>query len=273
MSLSPEKQKTRYWSKTALSVLGGMRQHKKTEQITTDRESGTRPWGNVTEHCLVEVTRAEVLGRLLRLPENIITDMKTAAVLHDFSKKQEIEATREATKKGESALQAYKNNSAEAERQLQKAGFNQRVVRLAGAAGGHTAQLFETYRIVSQPTLTEEDWAYLILHYVDDCSTGSDWVRPHQIDKTGKKTNIIDFRAEENKAKPAYRGISQGIGEELKGHPVFGGMNNHDAMTLVSHLIEQRLAQTIQQKTGKHIDPILIPELVDQKIAHVISRF
>lgn len=253
-----ERQKRKYWANVGLRVRDGFRMHRVSGQL----EKGIDSWRNVTEHCLVQVARVETLAKWVRLPEDLIADMKTAAVLHDFDKKQEIWATREAEKADNSPLAAYKAQAQESLSLLQKSGFSKRVIKLATSTGGHAAQLFDTKRILDQEELSDEDLAYLICHYVDDCSVGSDWVRP----------NIIDFRAEENKAKPAYVKISEEIGQELEGHPLFSGMNNHDAMAVVSHMIEQRLANIIAQKTGETVDPLEIPEMVDQRIRVAISK-
>lgn len=269
--MTPETAKTIYWAKMALGVRDGFGMHHVTGQLDKTPVIRKRDWGNVTEHCLVEVARAEVLGRWVGLPEDVIADMKIAAVLHDVAKKQEIETTRQAEKEGGSPLAAYRANSAETVRLLQKSGFNEQIIRLANAPGGQASELRETKRILDQPVIPDRDLAYLIVHYIDDCSVGSDWIRPSQMDESGKKTNIIDYRAEENKAKPSYRRISEEIGEELKGHPTFDGMNNHDAMALVSHSIEEYLAQIIQQRSGEVIDPLDIPEIVDQRIRLAIA--
>lgn len=115
--------------------------------------------------------------------------------------------------------------------------------------------------------------AYLICHYADDLSIGSNWVTPSRIDERGTRVNIIDDRAEGNKAKPEYTTISQEIGQELgQGDPMFVRMDTHDAMALVSHMIERRLTEIIRQKTGEVIDPLCLPELVDQKIREAIEN-
>lgn len=192
--------------------------------------------------------------------------------MHDFSKRQEITVTKEANKTGNSPLTAVKAEQQESELSLQKAGFSDRVRRLASSTGGYAPQLIEAQRILDQPNISDEDWAYLIVHHVDDCSDEADWVRPSQVDDaTGNRVNIIDYRAVRNKAKTYYNRISEEIGVELAHHPVLGGMNNHDSMSIVSHGIEQRLAQRIAERIGENIDPLEISELVDQKITLAIA--
>lgn len=264
-NISEAAKKPLYWSRVGLRAREGFRMHRVSGQLDKDPVTRERPWGNVTEHCLVQVARVETLGEWIGLPEDIIAGMRTSAGLHDAFKKQEITAMKEAEKTGDSPLAASNAQAVEDERVLQKAGFSQFVIRLAGAPGGKTAQLLEAQRILDKPELSSEDWAYLIVHYVDDCSVGSDCVRPSQTNATGEQTNIIDFRTEGNKAKSGYNKISQEIAEELQ-DTVFDNLHPFDAMALVSHQIEQRLARAIFEKTGETVDPLLIPELVDRKI-------
>ncbi len=264
-----------YWLKIGLSIRDGLRMHQVTGQMYKDPDSGKRPWGNVTEHCLVQVARVETLGRLMGLPEELIADMRMGAVLHDFSKKQEIEATREADREGRSPLAAVKEKQVISEALMREKGISNRIIYLANSTGGYTPALIETKRILEKEELTDEDLAYLICHYADDLSIGSDWIVPNRVsrvDITGKRVNIIDDRAEENKAKSTYFTIGKEIREELSVRcPEFTGMDHHDVMAVLSHQIERILSQTIVQRTGKAIDPLKIPELVDEGIRQKIE--
>lgn len=268
---TPKEIKAGYWAKMALSVREGIAMHYISGQMTKDPQIKERPWGNVTEHCLVETARAEKLGKWIGLSDDLIRDMKIGAFLHDYSKRQEITVIREANKAGTSPLAAVKIEQQESEQLLIKHGFGNRIRRLASSAGGYAPQLIEAQRILDQTNISDEDWAYLIVHYVDDCSVGADWVEASKISTDGTRINIIDYRAIGNKAKTDYNRISEEIGAELAYHPVLGGMNNHDSMSIVSHGIEKRLAERISERTGESIDPLLIPDLVDQRIIEDIA--
>lgn len=230
-----------------------------------------RPWGNVTEHCLVEAARAEVLCRWIGLPEDHTLDMKIGASLHDFPKRPEIEATRQANESGQSPLATVRKVNAESEQILIDAGFSERIRRLATASGGDAPQLIKTQRILDQDTLSDDDWAYLIVHFVDDCSRGADWVEPSRTNPDGTDVNVIDYRLQAQKDKRDYDVIGREIRAELAVHPTLGGLDPHDAMAILSHQIEQKLAQQIAGKTGEAINPLLIPELVDEKIRMAIN--
>lgn len=255
---------TRFWAGVGFRVREGMKMHQATGQL----EKGPDSWRNVTEHCLVQVARSEALGRLIGLPEDLIEDMRMGSILHDFDKNQEITVTREADRRGESSLSAVRSENQRAEELLEAAGFSSRVRRLASASGVYAPQLIEAQRILDQKSLSDEDLAWLIVHYVDDCSIGTDWVLRGQ-----EGRNIIDYRMEQNKAKADYAKISQEISRELSDHPKLGQMNLYDAAAFVSHQIEQRLVQRIKERTGEVVDPFTIPELVDQKIRESIEKF
>lgn len=279
-----------YWAEKLLSVRKGIRMHQESSQLRKTpglvRKSGDRlirrwggwqrkskrKWGNVTEHCAVQVVRDEILGRWIGLPDDVISDIKMAAFLHDFNKKQEITATKKANKKGKSPLTAVKSEQKKAEKMLRKAGFSERVIKLSGAAGGYAPQLLEVQRILDQKTLSNEDWAYLLVHLGDDYSINSAWIRLGIRDNDGNIIqNIIDYRAEDNKAKIAYEKIAREIEREFK-DPRFKGKNVFDVMAVVSHQIEIRLVQRIMERIGVKIDPLIIPELVDQHIKNAIAE-
>ncbi len=253
----------RFWAGVGLRVREGMRMH----QLTGQLEKGANSWRNVTEHCLVQTARSEVLGNLIGLPEDLVQDMRVAAMLHDFDKKQEITVTKEANRSGISPLLSVRAEHIRAELLLERHNFSDRVIRLAGASGVNVPQLVQAQRILDQNSLSDEDLAWLVIHYVDDCSIGADWVKRSQ-----EGRNIIDFRMEQNKSKPDYVRISQEIRQQLLNHPKLGGMNIFDAAAFVDRQIEERLAQKIVGKTGENINPLKIPELVDQKIRESIEN-
>lgn len=82
--------KRRYFVSVGLGQIAAMRMHKDAGLLEKNSDS-ERPWGNVTEHCLVEAARADVLSELLKLPEDLSSDFKKAAALHDYFKKGETE--------------------------------------------------------------------------------------------------------------------------------------------------------------------------------------
>ncbi|MBI4091583.1 MAG: hypothetical protein HY427_00020 [Candidatus Levybacteria bacterium] len=255
---------TGFWASVGFKVREGMRMHKLTGQL----EKGPDSWRNVTEHCLVQTARSEILGRWIGLPEDLIRDMRMGAILHDFDKKEEMAVIRQANQIGASPLSPVRSEGKIADDLLRTSGFSDRVIRLADSSGVDAPQLIEAQRILDQESLSDEDLAWLVVHYVDDCSIGTDWVLSSQ-----EGRNIVDFRMGQNKSKADYVKISQEIAQELANHPKFRGMNIYDAAVSVDRQIERRFAQRIKGITGDDVDPLTVPELVDQKIRESIEEF
>lgn len=260
-----------YWQRMGLSVRKAYKMHAVSGHLT--KVEGAENWRNVPEHCLVEAARSKTLGRWIGLPEPLVKDMTLGAMLEDFRKRSEIKSTQVANLRGESPLAAVTFEEQVDDDSLRIFGFGNAVRRLAGATGGLVPQLVESQRLLDQPNLSDEDWAYLIVHYVDDCSIGSDWVRPSEVTTDGRYVNIIDFKERALRDNPNYGRISIEVTEELAAHPQFSGMENLQAWATVSKHIEQRLTEKINERTGETIEPYLIPELVDQKIAAEIETF
>lgn len=259
-----EIKKRQYWFKVGLSVRKGFELHKLTGQL----DEG---WRNIPEHCLVQVARVETLGKWLDLPVELVSDMKMAAFLHDFDKIKLVTALKRSLVTGESPL--LLENELEREKdKLLKLNFNARIARLAQSQGTHAPEMFECYRVLSQKRIENNYLAYLCNHYVDDCSISSNWVVKSKFDENGKLVNVIDIRAAGNKANPLYTKIDAEIEKQFEEHPFFKGMANPEAQAVISHLIEERLALEIKDRTGEYIEPIQLPELVDQKIRSAISR-
>ena len=97
--LSDHGRKTLYWAGVGASVRTAFPMHRDSGQLEPRRSRGLKSeWRNVTEHCLVQVARTEVLARWIGLPDAVIPDIKMGAFLTDFNKKQEIETIKESEK-------------------------------------------------------------------------------------------------------------------------------------------------------------------------------
>lgn len=269
-----EAQKNAYWFKVARHM-PDVKKLLMMHRISGQLEHGSHNWRNVPEHCLVEVARVATLGHWLGLPEPIISEMKMGSFLHDDRKKQEILATRDAIERKTSPIKAARAEHKEADDLLKKNGFNERVRRLAGSAGGDVPQLVEVQRILDQETISDDDWAYLLVHYIDDCSIDAKWVLSSN-KETGQ--NIVDYRMEENRKKKDYEIIAGEISAELFTLPKFKEMKDADEKmdnitiaVFLSHEIEKRIAKRIDDLTGISINPLEIPESIDKRIENEIA--
>ena len=265
-----EEEKRIYFSRLALRVASAMRMHKN-PGLLWERKGGVRDWGNVSEHCLVELARANVLARKLGLPEATKRELELGAALHDFDKRSEIMAMRAAIARGESGSEASDRADEEGERQLRKAGFSQEVLDIASSSGGKYPELFEMVRLLEKDKLTDHDVACLIIHYVDGYTRGSEWADPVAVTENGEAINEVDRRTQKNLDNPTYKKFDEESVAQLAGNPIFRGMGSLRGEGLVCHMIEKHLAERIHRKTGEMINPLILPEIIDQEIRSEID--
>lgn len=230
------------------------------------KEKGKRgKWGGVSEHCLVEVARAEVLADWLGLPHDVKSDLLTAVALHDFNKKQEILGIKEATSRGVSPADELYRIEKEKVLKLRKGGFSEQVIRYVGATGSLPDALLEVRRVLDRETFYYDDTAFLVQHYVDAYTRDSSWVEPAQ-----NGENDLDRRIKRNRDR--YRDVERAIIESrFPNEPLFAGKGLSGTMGEFGHEIERRFASMIFRATGRRIEPIRLPEVIDEEIKRRIA--
>ena len=246
-------EKTKYFSRLAVEMREALKLHKRAGLLERNKD-GKRDWGNVSEHCLVEVARVDVFGNMLNLPDDLKKDLRTAAALHDFFKKGEKEIV---TANGFS-WNAFEAASAESMRQMREAGFSERVVRLAHSMGHDS--LTETEHILKNESLSQDDIAYLVQHYVDDYTLGSEWATQAEITADKKHVNAFDRRIDSTEPNPRYARLNE------EGKARFGGETTFDAQRRIGHAVEERLARLINESGGQSIHPKDLPQFVDEEV-------
>ena len=224
-----------------------------------ERKEGKRDWGNVSEHCLVEVARVDVLADKLGLAEDIRSDLSIAAALHDFFKKGE----KEIVSAEGLTWDSFEKASQESKRQMQEAGFGEKIVHLANSSGH--GSLVETENILNKESLSPEDTAYLMLHYVDDYTIGSDWANQVEVSPDGNRVNDFDRRIDINESNPRYVQLNE------DGKKYFNGETAFEAQRRIGHLVEERLAVLLTERTGQTVDAKDLPQLIDTEIQTKIA--
>jgi len=255
-----EERKRKFFSKEILSVKSAFQLHKNPGKLW-DIVDGKRDWGNVSEHCLVEVVRTEEIARMVGLPDEKIRELKLGAALHDFDKRIEIEMMKEALKNNESSSEASDNADKIGNNYLKNAGFSKNVIEVAGSVGGKPPELFDMMEILEKEELTNQDIARLIIHYVDGYTRGSEWVEPMDAEM-----NEIDCRMQKSLDNPTYQKQNKEFTSKFDSHPLLRGRGPIENEALVCHMIEKKLAELINQKTGETINPLELPEIIDRKI-------
>lgn len=243
-----DKAKTRYFQEISLKTLASLRLHKYPGRLWNKEN----PWKNVSEHCLVEAARSEVFSDLLGLPHDVKTDLRLAAAGHDFNKRNEIESS---TNQG---LDTFNEAGKQAEDWMKNIGVNKRVIIWIGGLADNKLLYAESLARKKDPS--PDDLAYIVMHYLDDYTINSDWVTPVNVLEDGRRINDLDRRIDRLEANPKYAQLNE------DGRTIFNGETAYQAQRRVGHLLETTLARLISQKQGTKIDPLDLPEFVDENI-------
>lgn len=245
-----EKKKRGFFIKIGLSVRDALRSHKEAGLLDWDEELD-RSWRNVSEHCLVETARAEVLADKLGLPEDLKKDLIIAAALHDSFKKQEIKLLAAKGKTWDTILEAEEQGN----KFLKKRAFNDRIIRIASFTGFDPSEKGE---ILEKENLSQEDLACLVLGYIDSYTHGSEWVEPPEETGGEKRDNALDRRVDSLKIR--YKELDEDSKKRFSGKPVL------DIYREIGHLVEKKIAEIWNQRNNSDIDSKNLPHLIDQEI-------
>lgn len=240
-----ERKKQKYFTRLGFSVREAFKLHKDAGLWDRVEGSSKRDWGNVSEHCLVEVARAGVLADMLGLSEKAKRDLKIAAAMHDFFKKGE----KEVATAGGLNWKSFEKASEDATRVMQDSGVSPAVVRLVNSVGH--GSLKETERVLEKPELGDDDLAFLVMHYVDDYTVGSKWVG---------EGDILDERMAANTSNERYTVLNE------EGMEHFNGETAYEAQGRIGHAVQERLTQEIFTRSGISIPPLELPMFVDNRI-------
>ncbi len=236
-----------------------------------EKEPSGKTWTNVTEHCLIEAARSKVLSSWLNLPQDIRDSMESAAVVHDFYKKREIELVHEDIKAGRTGKDGTLKASDESEKIMSSLGFDDFVVSLVECVGATQMNLHRMKRMLDLKFRSDEDLAHLAIHYIDDYTIHSCWAKPAEI-KEGKKKNDADRRNEKNIQNPDYKKMGAESTKLNQNSPYFKGMSMYESAVYVDHLIENEFAGIIRNHGITIGDPIDLPWLVDNYLRNKINK-
>ncbi len=211
-------------------------------------------WTNVPAHCLLATARVEVIGKLLKLDDELIHDMMVAATLHDFGKKLEKEIVTIAGP----TWKAFEYANSISTLALKNAGFSQRIIRIASASGH--GSLIETVEIVTSIEPSDEDLACLIFHYVDDYTINDKPVTPFSDGK-----NDFTRRMENNVANKRYKILDE------EGRIHFSGASTFEAQERIGRRVQEKLTFLMIEAEGDMIAPNYLPEYVEEILNNEIA--
>lgn len=253
-----EKKKKEYFSKLALGVKSALELHKM--EGLWEQKNGKRDWGNVSEHCLVEVARAEIFAEKLNLSQEIKKKLILAAAMHDFFKKSEVEAF----DKYGATRETIKRLNDEKKEKTKNLGIDETIKSISESVADDS--LKEMERILQKKEPSEKETASLVMHYIDDYTINADWVNKSEKNE-GFIKNDLDRRIDKNESNPRYRQINE------DGKLFFNGETAYQAQRRIGHMVEKRIAKLIELKSGEKIDPLKLPEIIDMEIKNKIDKY
>ena len=263
-----EQKKTNFFSALGVELYKALELHKTVGHLWEKEFDTKREWGNVSEHCLVEAARSEILADWLDFSIDNKQNLMIAAVLHDLMKKYEVLGIRDKSK-DESALQIMRDNSDNAKQLMRQAGIEEDVIEISSFAGGDPEILLKVKKILDQEDLNDTELAFLIMQYIDGYTINADWVEP--LDQI-TMDNAVDHRRRKNELNRINLEIKDDVAREFEGLEFFGNKTNVQAVSDLGHLIEEKITKIIFNKTGKTIDPLMLPEFIDDEIRKRINN-
>lgn len=135
-------------------------------------------WRNVSEHCLVEALEADILAEKMGLDPK---KLKTAALIHDWYKRREIEAVNKL------GPEAHNTSIVEDEKLLKELGYSDEIISISKSVG-HSSLAH-----MQEESVTLEE---MVMHYIDDITAGSEIVR-------------LEDRMSKNEANPKLQKLDQ----------------------------------------------------------------
>ncbi len=256
----PEPEREAYFRKLLIAARTELKIH---QDAGLWGEKGSKEdWRNVTEHCAVEAARVGVIGELVGLSPDVQQDLATAAWLHDAGKKEELALARS----NGMSFESFVISEQRARERLTTAGYSDRIVRLSTSVG--VGVLSETETILAKPSLSDDDTAFLIMHYIDDITSDSKSIRPAEFISDGTVINDLDRRIDKNQANQNYTRLN----EEGKEH--FSGKSSFQMQREIGHKVEDRLFTLLRDRGVANLPDasIHLPEFIEEQVNYKIYR-
>jgi len=256
-----EAKKRKYFSALGIKLKEALKLHKEFG-LLKQNPAGKKEWGNVSEHCLAVAARTRALAKLIGLSESTTDDVVLAAGAHDFYKKSQIEKT----PKGVAlSMQDYLDSEKEAGVELAKAGFSQKIIDYSGSIGSGSVPKIQNI-LNAQEGQSEQAIASLIIHYVDDYTIDTEWVKPAEVNPQGEKINDLNRRITKARNNPKYKSIDE------EGRAYFNGKTSLEAQEETGQEVEKFLAARLAKLTGIKVGPKDLPAIIDQEIKKEVGE-
>lgn len=154
---------------------------------------------------------------------------------------------------------------------IDAAGFSSSVKDIVKSAGGYPETLIEVKKLLDAEELTEEEIARVVMNYVDGYTRDAAWAEA-AFEEGGSYLNDVDRRRMKTDGNPNYARTEAEAQEQFGKHDFFGGKKSAQALADVSHIAEKKLTDMIEQRSHIKIDPVRLPEFIDQCIREKIDQ-
>lgn len=190
-----ERRKTSYFSRFALKHFNDMKILGKGGILG----KGAEKWRNISEHCLVEGVGADILAKYLGADRDKVVK---AALLHDWYKRQEIEAMQKL-----GGGEGYRKAINEDERLLYEFGIPEDIIKLAHSNTPESSNP----NYLKNRSLEEK-----IIHFIDLITSGSEFVdfieRQRKSEQKQKNIEFSESFREKYYGKSLYE-VQKEVGE------------------------------------------------------------
>lgn len=257
-----ESKKREYFQNLALQNYSVFKSHAK-EGLWVKTSDGKRDWGNMSEHCLVEVARVGVIADILNFSDGTKQKLQQAAALHDIGKKRQ----KDLVAKVGLSFESFDKAAIELQAFISELGFDKDIAEIAGACG-HEPLLATILPILEKPEAerNEVEIAQLVMFYVDNYTINSDWVTPAETTPEDQTINDQDRRNKKNENNPRYERLNE------EGRKYFNGRTSYETQLATGKKIEHFIASIYEQKSGTNTNALDLPEIVDNEIRRRISK-
>lgn len=225
---------------------------------------------NIVDHERREVPQVDVLAELLGVNETIRHYLRQAALNHDAPKLWE----KKYIGRVGATLPAFERLEVIQDRLIKK-NLRQAVKNImAGAGVPSFARIQALLREKRRRKIPFSEWrpfeqAQAILHYVDSITIDDTWHESKAVDEKNEKVvNQLDRRSFRQEGKAGNRRLDN----DARRRRVFRGESLHEAQRRLGHQLEAIFVERIRQHTDLVINPLDLPEFIDQQIREKIEQ-
>ena len=223
-------------------------------------------WENVVVHCMMEAARGFFFSDILGFDPGLKKDLVMGLVLHDGFKRREITAIQDELAHGGTGLSASIAVTRDYISRLRACGVPERSLLFINSIGGKPDVLVGIKKILDKASLTDDDWAVLVAHYIDDYTRDGNWVEP-----ASDGMNDVDRRILKNRNNQNYTRMNQESAQQFEQYPIFSGKDACSVMALLDRIIEKDLTALIAKRSQKTIAPLELPEVIDAELKRKVS--